>query len=161
MGAEDWGVVALGGFASFIANVLYMWGGTEMSWGGQKWLRRFLASFVLTLAAGLTALYLGKWSFRYLLMFPCLSIGFSLGYGRTAILLKRTVCAVGILSACFVGLWITGFSGSGWLVFAAASVCGLTSIIMGFFNPFSNAPLEQFLISQVLTMFIPFWAFVR
>ena len=162
-GAEDWGIVALGGFAAFLANVLYMWGGTEMVWGGQKWLRRYLGSFVLALAASGIAFYLGVWSWKYLLMYPALAIGFSLGYGADTTMgkiLRRSVFALGSLTACLVGAWAVGFTGAALLVLGVATIVGMTSVALGVWNPFKNAPLEQFLISQLLCMFIPFWGFI-
>jgi len=162
-GAEDWGIVALGGFAAFISNVLYMWGGTEMSWGGKKWLRRFLGSFVLALAASGIALYLGVWSWKYLLMYPAMAIGMSLGYGADttgAKIIRRSIFAAGVLMACVAGAWAVGFSASALIVLGVSFVVGMTSVALGVWNPFKNAPLEQFLISQLLCMFVPFWGFV-
>ena len=162
-GTENWGLVAFGGFLAFISNVLYMWGGTEMSWGGKKWLRRYLGSFVLALAASIVAIVLAKWDWRYLLMYPCLFGGFSLGYGGDSVqvkILRRTVFALGSLMACVVGAWIAGWSVSALIVLSLCFITGLTSVALGVWNPFTNAPLEQFLISQVLTLYVPFWAFV-
>ena len=74
---------------------------------------------------------------------------------------KRAVFALGVLMACVVGAWIAGFSVAAWIVLGLSFLTGLTSVILGVFNPFSNAPLEQFLICQVLCLFVPFWAFVK
>jgi hypothetical protein len=163
-GAEQWGLSALGGLMALIASVLYMWGGTTMSWGGKKWLRRFLGSFVLALAASIIAVALAAWDWRYLIMYPCLIGGFSLGYGGDRMwtkVWKRTVFALGTLMACVVGAWIAGWTPSALLVLGLSFVTGLTSVALGVFNPFKNAPLEQYLICQVLTLYVPFWAFVR
>lgn len=163
-GAENWGLVALGGFMAFIANILYMWGGTTMSWGGQKWLRRFLGSFVLAAAASVIAWQLSAWKWQYLLMYPCLAAGFSLGYGADTTkekIFRRAMFAAGVWTACIVGAWCIGFSSSALLVLKVSLVVGMSSVALGVWNPFTNAPLEQFLISQLLCMFVPFWAFVR
>lgn len=162
-GAENWGLVAFGGFMAFLANVLYMWGGTEMKWGGQKWLRRYLGSFVLATSAAVVAIVISQWDWRYLLMLPCLAIGFSRGYGASSTkdkILRRSLFALGVLSACVVGAWIAGWTASALLVLGTCFVVGLASVLLGVFNPFTNAPLEQFIICQLLTMFVPFWAFV-
>jgi len=162
-GTENWGLVAFGGFASLISSVLYMWGGTEMSWGGKKWLRRYLGSFVLAVAASVTAVVLAKWDWRYLLMYPCLFGGFSLGYGAPTTagkILRRTLFALGVLTACIVGAWIAGWTVAAYMVLGISFSIGLASVLLGTFNPFKNAPLEQYIICQLLTMFIPFWAFV-
>ena len=163
-GAENWGLVAFGGFMSLVSSILYMWGGTAMSWGGKKWLRRFLGSFVLAVAASVVAVVLAKWDWRYIIMYPCLVAGFSLGYGAgttSAKIYKRTVFAFGVLTACIVGAWIAGFTPSANLVLGLATATGMTSVALGVWNPFSNAPLEQYIICQLLTLYVPFWAFVR
>jgi len=163
-GTENWGLVAFGGFMSFVASVLYMWGGTDMKWGGKKWLRRYLGSFVLACAAWVIAVVLSKWDWRYLLMYPALWGGFSLGYGgdtKWEKVRKRFFFALGSLLACVVGAWIAGFTGAAWAVLIVCFIVGMTSIVLGVKNPYSNAPLEQYLICQVLTLFVPFWAFVR
>ena len=164
LGPENiWLVAACGGCA-YISNVLYSVGGTEMSFGGKKWIRRYLASFILALSANLTAVMLSVWDWKLLIMYPLLSAGMSLGYGGDTVgvkVAKRAVFALGVLSACFVGVWYCGFVVQAWWVFSLAVITGLTSIVLGVVNPFKNAPAEQMIICQVLTMYIPFWAFVK
>jgi hypothetical protein len=163
MGPENIWTVAIGGGASFIASMLYAIGGTEMSFGGKKWLRRYLGTFILALSTSVIALILGAWSWKLILIYPCLIGGMSLGYGGDTTgekLIRRAVFASGVLMACVVGLWYVSFSVNGWIMFGLASFIGLTSVVMGVWNPFKNAPLEQYLICQVLTMFIPFWGFI-
>jgi hypothetical protein len=167
-GPENIWLVASGFGAIFVAVVAYMVGGTDMDgpgpMGGQKWIRRYFGASVLSSAANGIAFLLGVWAWQYLLMFPALMIGFSLPYGGNTVAvktLKRFVFAVGVLAACFCGLWATGFTFMGWVVMALASGIGLGSVVLGVMNPFSNAPLEQGLICLVLTMFVPFWAFIK
>lgn len=157
-GTENWGLVALGGGMAFIANVLYQLGGIS-----NKWLRRYLASFILALSTNLIAIFLGKWAWQYILIYPCLIAGFSLGYGGDTTwekVIRRLVYALGVLSACIIGLWATGFTASGYVVAGLALIVGLGSVVLGVLNPFSNARLEEFLVCQLLTMFVPFWAFI-
>jgi hypothetical protein len=164
IGAENWGLVALGGVASLIASILYMIGGTTMSFGGQKWLRRYVASALLAGAANGIAAFLQVWTWQYLLMWPCLIGGFSLGYSSDTTIgkaIKRLIFALGVLSACMIGVWAVGFTGAAWVVLGLAAVIGAGSVVLGVWNPFNNAPLEQFIICQILTMFVPFWAFIR
>jgi len=159
-GTEGWGLVALGGLMAFVSNMFYMWGGTE---GFGKWWRRFVGSSVLAASTNIIAACLGLWMWQYLLFFPALMIGFSMGYGGDSTLekvLRRTIYAVGILSSCAIGLWATGFTAAGWTVTALACVTGLTSVALGVFNPFKSARVEEFLVSQVLTLYIPFWPYV-
>ena len=159
-GTEQWGLVALGGFMAFISNVLYMWGGTV---GFGLWWRRFAGSAVLASAASIVAIALGVWTWQYLLFYPFLILGFSLGYGGDDItmkIMKRLLFAFGVLLSCVVGLFITGFSVAGYVVAWLAFLTGLTSVVLGVWNPFKSATLEQFIISQILTLYIPFWAYV-
>jgi hypothetical protein len=158
-GTENWGLVAIGGGASLIANILYQLGGI-----GNKWLRRYVAPVILALAANLIALFLGTWAWQLILILPCLIAGFSLGYGASTTaekILRRTIYAAGVLTACFCGLWATGFTISGWVVFGLTCLTGITSVVLGVLNPFNNARAEEFMVCQVLTLYIPFWAFVR
>jgi hypothetical protein len=136
-------------------------GGTK---GFSKWMRRFLASFILACSANVAAIYLGVWTLEYLLMWPCLIGGFSLPYGANTTwdkVIKRTVFALGVLMACFCGAWATGFTIFGLVILGLAVLTGITSVALGVINPFNNAPLEQFLICQVLCLYVPYWAFVR
>jgi hypothetical protein len=159
-GTEGWGLVALGGFMAFIANIFYMWGGTE---GFGKWWRRFIGASVLATAANLLAILTGAWLWQYLLFYPCLMIGFSLGYGGDTLtirLLRRTVYALGVLSTCLIGAWGAGFLVASLIVVALAGLTGATSIALGVLNPFKSARVEEFMVSQVLTLYVPFWAYV-
>lgn len=161
MGTENWGIVAIGGFAAFLANVFYMWGGTE---GFGKWWRRFIGATVLALSANLIALFMAKWSWQFILMLPCLIAGFSLGYGGDTTIekvIKRTVYALGVLMACVAGLYATGFTFWGFVVAGLALITGLTSVVLGVINPFTSARLEEYLVCQVLCLYVPWWAFVR
>ena len=159
-GTEGWGLVAIAGASSFLANIFYMWGGTE---GFGLFWRRFIGSAVLATAANGVALFLGTWAWQFLLIYPFLCIGFSLGYGGDNVftkVIKRTIFALGVVSSCIAGLWATGFTFGGWIVTGLAVLTGLTSVVLGVTNPFHSAVAEQFLISQVLTMYIPFWGYV-
>ena len=161
MGTEEWGLVAIGGFLAFCANVFYMWGGTE---GFDKWWRRFVGAFTLAYSANIIAIYLGSWSWQYLLFFPCFVAGFSLGYGGATTpekIAKRVIYSLCILLSCVAGLFATGFSGAGLLVAGLAVLTGLTSVVLGVFNPFNSARVEEFIIAQVLTLYIPFWAYIK
>jgi hypothetical protein len=164
MGSENIWLPVLGGFSAFIANVLYCVGGTKFGKRGYLWIRRYLSSFILALSANVIALNLGAWNWKYIMMFPALFLGFSFPYSSKSFwikIIKRTFFAFGVLSASFVGFWASGFSQEGLIIMFCAVVTGLCSILLGVFNPYVNAPLEQFLICQLLTMFIPFWGFVK
>jgi len=159
-GTEQIWLIALGAFLALVGNILYMLGGTS---GFKKWVRRFLGSFVIALASSLVAIFSTGWEWKYLLIFPCLTIGFSLPYGSDVMIwkvIKRTIFALGVISACLVGCWIASFNVSSIVVLGLAIVTGLTSVVLGVFNPFLNAPLEQFLICQLLCLYVPWFAFL-
>jgi hypothetical protein len=164
MGPEQIWLIAIGGFAALVCNILYMIGGTGFKGQGYKWIRRFIGSSVLAAAANGIAIYMHVWSWMYLIMFATLAAGFSLGYGGDTIpekVVKRGICAAGILATCIVGYFAAGAPAFGIAVCIMAGVVGAASIYMGVWNPFNNAPLEQFLICQALTMFVPWWSMVR
>ena len=161
MGTENIYIVILGGFLAFVANVCYMLGGTE---GFGKFWRRFIGAFVLALAASAVAILLHCWQWQYLLVLPCLILGFSLGYGGDTTIvkvLKRLCFAFGVLSSLGIMLWIHQFSFYSWIVFSSAFLVALASVILGVINPLNNARIEEYLVSQCLTLFVPFIAFVR
>lgn len=160
-GTENVWLVAGGGFGAFLANVLYMLGGTE---GFGLWTRRFLGMSVLALTGNIVALLLGAWLWQYLLFFPILIAGSTLGYGADSTwkkILRRTIFALAISAACLLGAWAHGFTIFSLMIVGLSFAVGLGSVILGVFNPFNNAPVEQFLICQLLTLFIPFWGFVK
>ncbi|HDP36992.1 MAG TPA: hypothetical protein ENN27_03890 [Candidatus Atribacteria bacterium] len=159
-GTEDWGLVILGGFSALLGNCLYQLGGTV---GFGKWLRRFVASFIIALGSNLIAIFNSTWTWQFILIWPCLIGGFSIGYGANTMpkkILRRILYATGVLMACFCGLWATGFTTSGWVMFSLACITGSASVILGVRNPFTSARVEEFLVCQVLTLYIPFWGFV-
>jgi hypothetical protein len=160
-GTENVILVAIGGFSTFLACVAYMLGGTS---GFGLWWRRFLGVFFLGCGTNLVAGMLGVWVWPYLLFFPLLGVGMSLGYGADTTIgkiIKRTIFALGVLSCCVIGMWVHTFSIFSIVIGILALLIGLGSIVLGVVNPFNNAPVEQYLICQVLTLFVPFWGFVR
>lgn len=160
-GPENIWLIAVGGFSTCFASVMYMMGGTT-PW--KKWIRRYLGTFLLSLCLNLIAFINSNWHWQYLLTYPFLVLGFSLSYGDDIVwkkILKRSVFVLGCLLSSLVCLWAIGFSFFGWIVFGLQFIIGLGSIILGVINPYNNAPLEQYLISQLLTLFFVFWPFIR
>ncbi len=160
-GTEGWGLIALGGFLGLLSNIAYMWGGTE---GFTKIWRRFVGASILAGGANLLALINSCWVWQYMAFGPCLMLGFSLGYSGDSfwhMVARRTVFALGVLSACVFGMWAKDWSSASITVGILAFVIGMTSVVLGVLNPFKSARLEEFLVSQVLTMFVIFWCYVK
>ena len=161
MGTENIWLVCACGFSAFLANCLYCMGGTA---GFTKVLRRYVAPIILTLALNLSALYLETWRWQFILVLPLLIGGFHLGYSATTTwkkILRRTLYALAVVSSCLACVWGTGFTLGGCIIFGLAVFTGLTSVALGVWNPFNSARVEEFLVSQVLTLYIVFWGFVR
>lgn len=160
-GVEGWGLVALGGTLGLISNIFYMWGGTE---GFTKIWRRFVGASVLATGTNLLAILTGSWAWQYLTFYPLLMIGFSLGYGGDTTIekiIRRSVYALGVLSCCIMGMWAVAFSTASIVVGILALITGLTSVALGVLNPFKSARLEEFMVSQVLTLYVIFWSYVK
>jgi cytochrome b subunit of formate dehydrogenase len=60
-GPENIWLIAGGGLAALICNICYMIGGTEMSFGGQKWIRRYLGAGILAIASNVIAFLMQAW----------------------------------------------------------------------------------------------------
>ena len=161
-GTENIWLVTYGFASLFIGLVLYMMGGTEGFSG--KWLRRFLASFVIALSPNLAAVALGVWSYPFLFIWPALIGGFSLGYGGDTTIekvVKRTIYALGCIAAGVFGFWAMGWPAFGVGILIFQLIVGITSVWLGVKNPYNNAPLEQAMICLLLTLSLPFWPYVR
>lgn len=161
MGPEQIWLVGAGGLAAFFANLIYSMGGTSPF---KLAIRRFGSSGILAAAANGIAIYLHAWTWEYILIYPVLAAGFALPYGADSLIvkvLKRTAYALAIIGAVLIGCFVHHFTGASLLVLLCAFFCGTISVILGAANPFSNAPLEQFLICQVLTLFVPFLAWIK
>jgi hypothetical protein len=99
-----------------------------------------------------------------LFIYPSLIGGFSLPYGAKTTwskVFKRSICALACVSAGFFGFWAMGWPAFGLGVLALQLFIAAGSVYLGVKNPYTNAPLEQFLISILLTLTIPFWAYVK
>ena len=67
---------AFSGLGIVISALLYSLGGRE-----DKYLRRWVASFVIATTANITAFLLSRWSPWLLTIFPAIALGYHLGYG--------------------------------------------------------------------------------
>lgn len=162
MWGREWvWLVASLGFISLVANVLYMLGGTA---GYGLWTRRILASCLLGFGVSFGACVVGRWAWQFLLVTPILFLAMSLGYGGTdpyTKILNRTKFAFFCSLAHLVCLWAIGFTVIGWMVYGLACIGGLLTVFAGVINPWNEATVEQFIISQYLFGILVFWGFVR
>lgn len=161
MGPENLFLICVNGILTTVAACLYAAGGTDPY---PKALRRVGSTIVLSAALIFTAIFVHRWAWQYLGVPVILAIGFSLGYGGDSFwqkLLKRTSCAIAIMATSWLCLWATGFTHSGWMNLGIIHWVGATSIVLGAANPYNNAPLEQFLICQVLNIFLVSWPFIK
>ena len=160
-GTEYVWLISLAGFCGFLANVLYMLGGTA---GFGLLTRRAWGSFVLTFGTNLVAVVLNCWVWQYLLLFPLLWAGFSLGYGSDDIwtkVWKRFIFACGVVASCGIGVWVHNADFPSLVVLGLAFVTGLGSVVLGVVNPWNNAPIEQYIICNLLTMYVITLPFIK
>lgn len=133
-------ILMLLGFA-----VLYAIGGSGDFFGGQLWIRRWLAPFLLSGAAyGLTR------DWKYLVAFPIIAGSLTLPYGADAMGAK---VLLRFLFGAAVGLAFNGpnLFNKKWALSGYGLLIGiLTSIILGVLNPASNAIEEQGAIALIL-----------
>lgn len=134
---------------------LWAMGGSKYFWGGQKWLRRFLAPSIFCLWAFLRS----GFDWRYFLQMPLMMGAATLPYGADSLGVKwllRILFGVGngVASSVVNGWWkrwlLVGFS---------ISLVITTSVVLGVYNPLS-AMWEQFGIG-FLIVFIPAMSVLR
>lgn len=146
------------GLGLLIASTLYWIGGRD---GTSKLWRRLGGAFILALTVNLSSLFLGNWEIIYLLVFPCLFAGFSMGYGGDNLLAKiirRTLYAIGVTGSGLIFAFTIG--GAAWGIFIFHAIIGLTSVWLGVRNPF-HAVAEEWAICMVLNLGLIFYPFVR
>lgn len=133
-------------------SYLYSLGGIE-----GKWKRRFLGSAWMILGIFGFSQWQGCWNNWYLLCFPLMTIGLSMGYGANDTFTKiRKRAIYGLILGCssipivvFSHMWVLfGFS-----VFLSVISC----VVLGVFNPTKDARSEETLIATLcllLTLFL-------
>lgn len=126
---------------------LYAIGGSEDFWGGQKWLRRWLAPAVLTVGALILA---RDW--RYLMSYPLMAGALCLPYGADGMWEKIGLRAVFGLACALAYNMVNVLRGYITLSIFGAVLCVWASVLLGVFNPTPNAIIEQ----GTIAMFIGF-----
>ena len=131
----------------FLASFLYSLGGRS-----GKWKRRVLASFVLAMTVNVISAIRGMWSPWFLIIFPTLFGGFSVGYGADFLadkLIKRTFYALAVIFSGLVLAFVIG--GNAWWVLVFHGLVGASSIYLGVKNPLPAA-IEEILVCLVLNL---------
>lgn len=150
------GYQAIGGLAGVVATcLLYMLGGRS-----GKWLRRYVASFILAVTVNVLCAIRGFWSPWLLTIYPCLITGFSLGYGgedTASKVFRRLIYALGVLMAGLIMVFVLG--PKAWWVFIPHAGVGAFSIYLGVKNPIAAAAEEVF-VCLVLTSFLTAYPFI-
>lgn len=143
------------GIGLTFSSFLYSLGGR-----GKKFYRRFISSFILACTVNGLMYWRGLWSSWFLLVYPLLCIGFSLGYSADNFgikLLRRTTYALAVLSSGLLIAIVLG--GNAWMVFIFHVIIGMSSIYLGTKN-FVLAPAEEFLICIVLNLGLISYPFI-
>lgn len=141
----EWAVrfIVLGVFC-----LLYAIAGSGDFWGGQLWLRRWLAPFILCAAGAI----LSKGDWRSFAFYPIMAASLCLPYGADVLWQK-----IGLRALCG---FAAGISFNLYNFYNYRIVSALTgvlfafwgSIIFGVFNPWPNAIIEQALIGACYAM---------
>lgn len=128
---------------------LYGFGGIS-----NKWLRRYLTSFIWVVSFIIYSILAAKFSWWILLCFPLYVIGFSMGYGSSTFwikILKRAYCGV-FISCASLPLALAVGSLNMWFFHLVIMTGGM--IYLGVFNPTPSARNEETAIGT-LSGFIP------
>jgi hypothetical protein len=122
---------------------LYAWGGIE-----NKWLRRFLAPGIATLA-----MFIKSRDWRNLLCFPLWCAGLSLGYGASEVWLKVAKRALYGLSVG-IGGNVGNLLNKRFLVACFSTIlCMSAYIVLGVWNPMPEARTEEFVLGVLVFLF--------
>ncbi len=123
-----------------LACLLYMVGGRA-----NKWIRRFLASGVLTATVCLSAFAMGRFSWWLAGMYLPLTVGFCMGYGGTTLYEKvrrRAACAAMVCSAGLICCFV--FGGGAWWVLPIHLGIAAFTVYLGIISKVTAAAEEVF-----------------
>lgn len=132
-----------------IFGALWAIGGSGDFWGGQKWIRRFLAPAILT---GWAFLRSGL-DWRYLVQMPLMMGASTLPYGADDTVTKWILRGLfGVANGTAAN--IANLLNKRWLISGFSFVLIIAiSIVFGVYNPF-EAMWEQFVIGFMIAFFV-------
>jgi len=141
-----------------ISALLYAIGGRVG--GPGKWIRRFVASFILATVVNMASVMMGNYSVWLILAYPGLVASFSLGYGADTLIFKvirRLIYALGVILSGLIFCFV--FGGMCWWVLPFHIGVGLFSVYLGIRNPVP-APVEELFICVLLNLGLVLYPFV-
>lgn len=124
---------------------LYSIGGSEDFWGGQKWVRRWLATAILSGAA-----FAISKDWRHLAVYPLISAALTIPYGADNLWEKIGLRALFGVACAFAYNLVNILRGEWRLALFGATLCTWASIYLGVFNPTPNAIIEQGAIAMMV-----------
>ena len=124
---------------------LYAIGGSQDFWGGQLWIRRWMAPLFLTACA-----FIWTKDWRYLIVYPLIGAALTLPYGADDIGHKMLLrLSFGL--ALGLGFNAVNLLKQKWILSGYGIFIGIvTSVVLGVWNPTPNAITEQGTIALVL-----------
>ena len=140
-----------------IGSLMYMLGGRDNI---SKGVRRFGGSFVIAATVNAASIVMGKWNPWFLITYPCLVFGFSLGYGGDVLftkVIRRTIFCLGVLTASLSFVFVLG--GATWLLFPLHIGVAIWTIWLGVRNPI-HAAAEEFFICVLLNLGLIMYPFI-
>lgn len=121
---------------------LYAAGGSADFWGGQLWIRRWLATFLLSMG-----MFWWTRDWKYAAAFPFIAGALTIPYGADVLWAK-----VGLRAlygwAAGMAFNLPNFANGRWMLAGFGGALAMaTSVVLGVFNPTPNAIEEQFAIA--------------
>lgn len=148
------GFIACGNLVALaIAAMAYMCGGRK-----NKWIRRYIGSFIIALAINLTTVYFDKWSAWLLLLYPALILQFSMGYGVSGAMPKWIKRMIISIVSILTGVFLCYILGGGYWLLIVHAIVGLSTVFFSSKNPIFAAAEEPLIcvLNNLLLLFYPF-----
>lgn len=137
---------AFSGLGIVISALLYSLGGRE-----DKYLRRWVASFVIATTANITAFLLSRWSPWLLTIFPAIALGYHLGYGSEDFFTRLFKRIVYIVYAIFSPAVLLSFLLHNFIILPWLVAIGVFAMFLTMRNPIFAAA-EEFFLSIIMNI---------
>ena len=137
---------AFAGLGIVLSALLYSLGGRE-----DKYLRRWIASFVIATAANITAVFLSRWSPWFLVIFPATALGYHLGYGSEDFFTRLFKRIIYITYGIFVPAIILSFVFHNFIILPWLVAFEVFAMFLTIRNPI-YAAAEEFFLSMIMNI---------